>query len=355
MQIDPFGLERWFAQYEHDADVMLAESGVRPLDAERFDTTPEDLGYATPTSGDPTLRAQIAERYDRTADEVLLTTGTQEANLLAFLTLLDEGDHAVVVTPTYQSLHALPETVGEVTRVPLEPPEWELDPDAVAEAIEPETTVVVLNNPNNPTGRYHDQATVETLYDLAADNGAYLLCDEVYRLLAEEPIKPVASMGRHGVSTTGLSKAWGLAGLRIGWLAGPPEVVQAAWNWKDYTSISPNVFGQHVAAQAFEQEAEILAENCDLVAQNRETVAAFLEEYGLEWVEPVGPNGFVTVPEGFYTGESFCRRVVEEEGVVLAPGGLFEHEEYFRIGFGLEPEALSVGLDRLGTFLDRHA
>ncbi|WP_136716085.1 aminotransferase class I/II-fold pyridoxal phosphate-dependent enzyme [Halorientalis salina] len=354
MQIEPFGLERWFADHEHEADVMLAESGVRALDASRFDTDPGRLDYVVPTNGDPALRAKVADRYGRAADEVLFTTGTQEANLLANLALLDDGGHAVVVTPTYQSLSSIPETLADVTRVPLEPPEWGLDPDAVAEAIRPETSVVILNNPNNPTGRYHPQETVEAIYDLAADAGAYLLCDEVYRLLADEPIDPVASMGRHGVSTTGLSKAWGLAGLRFGWLAGPPEVVQAAWSWKDYTTISPSIFGQHVARQALDREGEILRENRDLVADHRDRVAAFLSEYGLEWFEPVGPNGFVTVPDGFATGQSFCRRVVQEESVVLAPGGLFGRDQYFRIGFGLDSDDLTTGLQRLRTFLDRH-
>lgn len=354
MEIEPFGLERWFAAHEHEADVMLAESGVRPLEASRFDTDPGELGYVVPTNGDPELRSTVAARYGRTAVEVLFTCGTQEANLLANLALLAEGSHAVVVTPTYQSLHSLPETLADVTRVWLEPPEWELDVDAVAEAMEPETSAVVLNNPNNPTGKYHPQETVEAIYDLAADAGAYFLCDEVYRLLADDPIDPVASMGRYGVSTTGLSKAWGLAGLRFGWLAGPPEVVQAAWNWKDYTTISPSKFAQHVARQALDREAEIIEENRALVADNRERVAAFVEEYGLEWFEPVGSNAFITVPDGFATGESFCRRLVQEESVVLAPGDCFGCDQYFRLGFGLATEELEHGLDRVRTFLDRH-
>ncbi|MFC4248139.1 aminotransferase class I/II-fold pyridoxal phosphate-dependent enzyme [Natribaculum luteum] len=353
MQIEPFGLERWFAKYEHEADVMLAESGIRSLPASRFDTDPGDLGYVIPTNGDPDFRADVAARYDREADEVLFTCGTQEANFLAFLSLLTgERDHAVVVTPTYQALHAVPEAVGDVTRVALEPPEWELDIDAVADAIRPETSVIVLNNPNNPTGRYHPLENVEALYDLAADNDAYLLCDEVYRLLAEDPLPPVASMGPHGLSTTSLTKAYGLAGLRFGWLVGDREVVDAAWNWKDYTTISPGLFGQHVAKQALgDQEDDVLAENRALAADHRDRVRAFLEEHDLEWYDPVGVNGFVTVPEGFENGREFCRTVVEEESVVLAPGDLFGYPGYFRIGFGLPTDELEVGLERVGRVI----
>ncbi|MEF8773956.1 MAG: aminotransferase class I/II-fold pyridoxal phosphate-dependent enzyme, partial [Halobacteriales archaeon] len=329
MDVAAFGLERWFAKYEHEADLMLAESGIRSLDADRFDLDPGTLGYVIPTNGDPEFRASVGERYDRGADEVLFTVGTQEANFLAFAALFgddspaagaDGGDgHAVVVTPTYQALHAVPEALGEVTRVWLEPPDWELDVDAVADAVRPDTRVVVVNNPNNPTGRYHSEAKMRALYDLAEDAGAHLLSDEVYRLLADDPIPPVASFGERGISTTSLTKAYGLAGLRFGWLAGPPDVVEGAWRWKDYTTISPTKVGQHVARQALDdEEAAILDENRALAAENRDRVAAFLDEYGLDWYEPVGVNGFPTVPDGFADGRAFARTVVEEESVVLA-------------------------------------
>ena len=351
-----------YREYEHDADVMLAESGVRSLPASRFDLDPGDLGYVIPTNGDPALRAAVGERYGRSADEVLFTVGTQEANFLAFLSLVGggagDGDHAVCVVPTYQALHAVPDALGDVTRVGLEPPEWTLDVDRVAEAMRPETSVVVLNNPNNPTGRYHDEATVRALYDLAVDNDAYLLCDEVYRLLADDPLDPVASMGAHGVSTTSLTKAYGLAGLRFGWLCGPPEVVETAWRWKDYITISPSPLGQHVARQALDDEDAILAENRSHARENRRVTREFVEshaDHGLSWYDPVGVNGFVTVPDGFDSGRAFCERFVREEGVVLAPGDAFGHPGYFRIGFGLPRDELDEGLARLDAFLDRHA
>lgn len=357
MNVAPFGLERWFAEYEHEADIMLAESGIRSLDASRFDLDPGKLGYVIPTNGDPEFRADVAKRYDREADEVLFTCGTQEANFLAFLSLMDSdagNSHAVVVTPTYQALHAVPEAVGDVSRVWLEPPEWELDVDAVADAIRPETAVVVLNNPNNPTGRYHPEEKVRALYDLTVDNDAYLLCDEVYRLLADDPLPSVASMGERGISTTSLTKAYGLAGLRFGWLAGPEEVVEAAWQWKDYTTISPSKIGQHVARQALgEREDAILDENRTLAAHNRERVRDFVAKYDLSWYDPVGVNGFLSVPDGFASSREFCRTVVEEESVVLAPGDLFGYDEYFRIGFGLPTDELEEGLSRVGSLLDR--
>ena len=380
MRIDPFGLERWFAEHEHEADIMLAESGIRSLDASRFDLDPGKLGYVIPTNGDPEFRAAVGDRYDRSADEVLFTCGTQEANFLTFLSLLGDetpvdgtgsgetgetdaalagvgsGTHAVVVTPTYQALHAVPDAFGDVTRVELAPPEWELDPEAIADAARDDTAVIVVNNPNNPTGQYHDEEAMRAVYDVAVDRDAYLLCDEVYRLLAEEPQPPVASYGAHGISTTSLTKAYGLAGLRFGWIAGPEPVVERAWQWKDYTTISPSLFSQHVAKQALgRHEEEILEENRELAADHRDRVAAWVDRHDLDWLDPVGVNAFVTVPDGFDDAEAFCRTVVEEASVVLAPGGLFGFPDRFRIGFGLPTEELAEGLDRVSDVIAAHA
>ena len=353
MQIEPFALERFFAEHEADADVMLAESGVRPLPADRFDTDPGELGYVIPTAGDPEFRAAVGALHDRTVAETLFTCGTQEANFLAFLAAVDS--HAVVVTPTYGSLTAVPRAVGEVTEVPLADG-WRLDPGAVAEALEPDTDLVVVNNPNNPTGRYHDEERMRAVYEACADNDTHLLCDEVYRLLAEEPLPPVASLGPYGISTAGVSKSFGLAGLRFGWLCGPEAVVEAAERWKDYITISPPKFGQHVARQALDRREALLAENRALAADHRAVVADFLAEYGLGWSDPdCGVNAFVEVPDGFDDGEAFCRRLVAEKSVVLAPGEAFDRPEWFRIGYGLPRAELEEGLDRVGAFLKRHA
>jgi len=364
MDIDPFGLERWFAAYEHEADIMLAESGIRSLEASRFDLDPGTMEYVIPTNGDPAFRTQVGGRYGRSADEVLFTCGTQEANFLAFLSLVGSaepvgedgiggGSHAVVVTPTYQALHAVPEAFGEVTRVALSPPTWELDPEAVADAVREDTAVVVVNNPNNPTGRYHDEAVMRAVYDVAVEHDAFLLCDEVYRLLADDPIPPVASFGAHGISTTSLTKAYGLAGLRFGWIAGPEPLVERAWQWKDYTTISPALVGQHVAKQALgRREETILTENRELAAAHRERVAAWVDRHDLAWHEPVGVNAFPTIPEGFTDARDFCRTVVEDAGVVLAPGDLFGFPDRFRIGFGLPTDELESGLDRVSGVIE---
>jgi len=356
MRIDPFGLERWFAEYEHEADIMLAESGIRSLDASRFDLDPGRLDYVIPTNGDPDFRDSVGKRYGRSADEVLFTCGTQEANFLTFLAargrrgtrsrLVDRLDGRLRQPRRRRHAH-VPSAPRGPRGVRRRDPRrtraagWELDPDTIADAARDDTAVIVVNNPNNPTGRYHDEAAaMRAVYDVAVDHDAYLLSDEVYRLLAEEPQPPVASFGAHGISTTSLTKAYGLAGLRFGWIAGPEAVVERARRWKDYTTISPSLFGQHVAKQALgRREPRILEENRELAETNRAIVADWLDRHDLDWYDPVGVNGFVTVPDGFDDAEAFCRAVVETESVVLAPGGLFGFPDRFRIGFGPRPQS----------------
>jgi aspartate/methionine/tyrosine aminotransferase len=353
MDVPPFELERWFDTYEPDADIMLAESGVRSLPADRFDLDAGDLGYVIPTDGDPALRADIAARYDRSAEEVVLTCGTQEADFLTFMSLLDEGDHAVVVAPTYQSLESVPAAVGSVTTVRTEPPEWELSVDAVADAVEPETRLLVLTNPSNPTGRYYPEATLQALYDLAVDADAHLLVDEVYRMLAEDRYPPAAALGPQAISTAGVSKAYGLAGARLGWVVADEEIADDVRKWKDYTTISPPQIGQHVARQALgEQEAEILTANRRHAADNKARVASFVERFDLDWYEPTGVNAFPTIPDGFETGEQFCRSLFEAESVVLAPGEVFDYPGRFRIGFGLPTDELEEGLERVARHIE---
>ncbi|QCJ48184.1 aminotransferase class I/II-fold pyridoxal phosphate-dependent enzyme [Haloprofundus sp. MHR1] len=354
MELPPFELERWLDEYEPQADLMLAESGVRSLPVDRFDLDVGELGYVIPTDGDPQFRADIAERYGRSADEVVLTCGTQEADYLTFMALLEEGDHTVVVSPTYQSLKSVPDSIGSVTELRTEPPEWDLSVDAVADAMREETRLVVLTNPSNPTGKYLGSETMRALYDLAADNDAYLLVDEVYRMLADDPHPPAAALGPRAISAAGVSKSYGLAGARLGWVVAHPELADAVRKWKDYTTISPPMLGQHVAKQALgEQEDEILRENREHARRNRERVAAFVEEYDLEWFEPVGVNAFPTVPDGFESGKEFCRSVFEAESVVLAPGDVFGYPDRFRLGFGLHTDELEEGLERIGRHVER--
>lgn len=356
MELPPFELERWLDEYESDADLMLAESGVRSLPADQFDLDVGELGYVIPTDGATEFRATIADRYDRDTEEVVLTCGTQEADFLTFMALLNEGDHSVVVSPTYQSLSSVPNAVGGVSEVQTEPPEWNLPVDAIAEEMRPETQLVVLTNPSNPTGKYFGPETMQALYDLVEENNAYLLVDEVYRMLADGPHVPAAALGPRAISTAGVSKSYGLAGARVGWVVAGTEIADAVRKWKDYTTISPPIVGHHIARQALgEREAEILEANRSHAKANRERVAEFVEHYDLDWFEPTGVNGFPTIPDEFQNGKEFCWSLFEAESVVLAPSDVFGYPDRFRIGFGLHTEELVEGLERVGHHIENYS
>ncbi len=356
MDIQEFKLERWFARYEHNADIMLAESGIRSLDSDRFDLDTGKVGYVIPTCGKKVLREKIGELYDLKAENILFTCGTQEANFLIFISLLSQDDHAVVVTPTYQALYSVPESICSVSKVSLKPPTWQLDLDEIKEVIQENTKLIVLNNPNNPTGRYHSLDKVKEIYNIAEENNAYLLCDEVYRELVEDPIPPVASFGNYGISTTSLTKAYGLAGTRFGWIAADKKIIEKAWKWKDYTTISPSIFGHHIAEQVFsDMKQEILKENRELAEKNRNIVDDFVKKFDLQWYYPFGVNGFIKIPNMFDSSVDFCKKFFEEKKVVLAPGEVFGFDDYFRIGFGLKTDKLKDGLERLGDFIEMYS
>lgn len=352
MQIDPSRLERWLAEVGTDADVRLTAGGVRPLAADRFDTDPGTLGDS-PTAGEPDLAAELGAYHGREGPETIVTPGSRAATLLATLSLLER--HAVVVTPTAGSFPALADAFGDVSRVPLREPGGTLDPAAIGDALRADTDLVAVGNPNDPTGRIHDGATMRAVYERCADNGTYLLCDERYRPLAPDPPPSVAEFGRYGISTGDVSTAFGLGGVRVGWLCGPPAVVAAAGNWRAYTTASPSALDRHVAAQALDRRAELLPENRAHVADNRAIVEAFVGSRGMAWSAPdCGPSALCSIPDGFADGESFCRSLLAEASVAVVPGSVYDRPDRFRLGFGGETATLETGLSRLGAFLDRH-
>jgi aspartate/methionine/tyrosine aminotransferase len=352
MRIDPPALERWLVEVAADADVVLAGGRVRVDSTHRVDIDADALEHATATGAD-SFRAAIGDHHGRDAEETLFASGGQAANFLAVAALLDE--HAVVVTPTDGSLPGLAAAVGEVTRVRLDAPEWRLDPDAIASAIRPETDLVAIANPTDPTGRCHGEATMRAVHEHCADNGCHLLCDERARLLAADPPDPVAGLGRHAVSTGGVSIAFGVPGVQFGWLCGSAAVVAAAESWRAHVGAEPSTLDRHVAERAFEERADLLAANRAHVATNRDRLESFLEARGLGWSAPDnGATALIEVPDGFADGRSFCRSLVTEESVVLVPGAVFGCPEWVQVGFGGPSEELEVGLSRLGAFLDRH-
>ena len=372
IRLPDFRLETYFSRWEFTARYHLTASDAQAMslsallalagDEDRAAFGNLSLGY-TQTYGDPALREAIAATYERTdAADVICFAGAEEGLYLAMNVLLEAGDHAVVVTPNYQAAETVPAALCEVTGVALDPDrDWALDLDELTAAIRPNTRVVSVNFPNNPTGKVISAADFTALAQLCDSRGIRLFSDEVYRGLEWEPARTLpqaADLSGRALSLNVTSKALGLPGLRIGWIACRDRGLLARLERaKHYTTICNSAPSEVLARIAVKARAAILARNRELIARNRPVFGAFFEEFAdlFEWRAPDG--GCVAYPR--YLGpegvEEFCTRLVAEAGVLLLPASIFRSAltaspaDRFRVGIGRAgPEA---GLDAMRQWL----
>jgi aspartate/methionine/tyrosine aminotransferase len=372
-----FRLETYFSRWEFAARHNLTASHAETLPlAELLDLADDDararwdaldLSY-TQTFGLPALREEIAATYEGLdAADVLCFAGAQEGLYLAMQVLLEPGDHAVVVTPNYQAAETVPLSIcgaAGVTGVPLrEADGWALDVDAVEAAVRPTTRLVYVNVPNNPTGAMPDEAGWRRLAELCDAGGVRLFGDEVFRGLELPPRSPLpqaADLTPTALSLNVMSKAYGLPGLRVGWIACRDRVVLSRLERaKHYTSICNAGPSEVLALAALRARETILARNRAIVAGNLPLVETFFAGYtGLfAWTPPDG--GCVAFPA--YAGadgvERMCAELVEDEGVLLLPASIYRSEltatptDRFRIGVGRR--GLEQGLSSWAGWLER--
>lgn len=369
-----FALEVFFSEWEFAAKFHMTASDAESMTTDALLALASDddrrafetgwLGY-TETWGAPDLRAAIVDTYHiLSPDNILCHAGAEEAVYAAMRTLLGPDDHAIVVVPNYQAAETLPLAICAVTGVPLmEDDGWRLDLDAVRGAVRPETKLVSINVPNNPTGAILDRATLDALVTLCREHGLYLFSDEVYRGLeldASKRLPQIADVYEKGLSVNVMSKAYGLPGLRIGWIACQDTEVLAAINrTKHYLSICNSGPSERLAVIALKARETLLDRNRALVRDNLAKLDAFFGSYPdlFEWSHPDG--GCVAYPKflGRGGGEAFCRDLLQEEGVLLLPASIYTSElleapaDRFRIGCGRR--GIDDGLAAMRAFLDR--
>lgn len=362
-RLPDFRLETYFSRWEFAARHHLTASDVQTItlgellaladDRDRAAFENLSLGY-TETFGDPALREVIAQTYERAdAADVICFAGAEEALYLAMNVLLGAGDHAVVMTPNYQAAETVPLALCEVTGVALDPGrDWALNLDQVEAAIRPNTRVVSVNFPNNPTGKVISAVDFTELVRLCDERGIHLFSDEVYRGLERDPahaLPQAADLSERALSLNVTSKTLGLPGLRIGWITcRDRELLSRLERAKHYTTICNSAPSEVLALIALKARATILDRNRALIAANLPLFDAFFAEFAdlFEWHAPDG--GCVAYPR--YLGpegvEEFCTRLVEEAGVLLLPASIYRSEltptptDRFRIGVGrADPEA----------------
>lgn len=322
------------------------------------------LGY-TETFGAPDLRESIAHTFaTRVARDILCFAGASEGIYAANVVLLDKHSHAIVVTPNYQSHETLPQAICEATGVALNPDDgWSLDVDAVAAAIRPNTKLLTINFPHNPTGTILPLDRYKALIELCRKHGIYILHDEIFNGLGpseREHLPFVADLYERGLSLNVMSKSYGLPGLRLGWIACEDrEVIVKMERMKHYLSISNSAPSERLANIALNNRDKILARNCAIVDRNLPKWDDFFARYPdlFDWRRPDGSCTAFPRFKGAEGVEQFTRSLVEESGVLLLPSTIYRSAlgatptDRFRLGFGRT--TLDEGLSAFDSHLKR--
>jgi aspartate/methionine/tyrosine aminotransferase len=366
MKIPKFEMERWQSVYEHRVRYNLSESGVMPLTlAELLEMTglkPADMRLGYPqTNGSDELRERVAALYDEAhPDNVLVTSGSAEANFLSLWHLLEPGDRAVVLVPTYGQTPGLATGLGARLRTfQLEEDlGWQPAAGAATDMIADGTRLVVVTNPANPTGSTLSPEARDEILEACERSGAWLLVDEVYAGAEADGAETPSFWGGYErtLVTGSLSKAYGLPGLRIGWLVGPPASIEQIWACKDYTTISASAVSDALAAVALQSETRqrILSRTREIIVRNRAIVEGWISgcDQLSDWVRPrAGAIGMVHYDIDV-NSSVLAEDLRAEHGILVVPGDHFDLDGYLRIGFGYDSEELKAALALVGSALE---
>ncbi len=372
-KLPDFALETYFSRWEFTARYHMCASDMETLsvpellgladhdDRERWESL--RLGYIE-TFGTPELRAAIADLYGSAeVANVLAFAGAEEGIFAAMQVLLSENDHAVVITPNYQSAESIPAAICETSGVALDyDGTWHLDLDRLFDAVKPNTRVISVNFPHNPTGHVIPVEDFKAIIDFARTRGIYLFSDEVYRFLERDPdrrLPQAADAYERGLSLNVMSKSYGLPGLRVGWVTTQDtELLRRMERVKHYLSICNAGPSELLATIALKARDSILARNHALIETNLEKLGAFFDDFAelFRWSVPDG--GCIGFPA--YLGddgvEDFCERLVNEAGVLLLPASVYRSalgptpDANFRIGFGRN--GIEDGLGAMRAWLE---
>ena len=369
MKIRDFGVEMWMNAYENHCELNLAETCVQSLTVAELlalsgktnvileELLPLKLTYGA-IEGSERLRGFVADLYDKQKPEnVVITHGAIGANALVHETLVEPGDRVISVLPTYQQHYSIPESYGaDVQILKLKEENGFLpDFDELRRLATPGTKLIAINNPNNPTGSLMDRAFLEEVAAIARGCGAWILCDEVYRgtdQAGDGFTASIADLYEKGISTGSMSKTYSLAGLRLGWIAAPKDLLHAVSIHRDYNTISVSMLDDHFAAIALEHRGKILARSQAITRGNLAILAAWVEqEPRISWVKPQSGTTALLKFDLPLSSRDFCIRLLEHTGVMLTPGSAMDMEGYLRIGYANDPAILREGLSRMSRFL----
>ena len=360
MNIEPFAIEQYFALYEFNIPYLLCSSDCESMSIEELMVLSGQtmsafssvrLGY-TESQGDPLLRSAVAASYETAdAQDVVILGSPEEGIYLTMRALLNPGDHVVVLTPAYDSLLNLARHIsGSVTEWLIQPTDgqWVIDVAQLAELVTGETKLIVVNFPHNPSGFLPTREELDAVVAIAARHGAWLFCDEMYRgleLSGRESLPSVVDLYHRGLVLAGLSKVYGLPGLRAGWLVvRDDQLREEIINWKFYTSICPPAPTEFLARAALNVRDELAGRSRRLIEDNLLLADAFFERWPdrFTWRPPVaGSVALVGLNQPSAT--DYCHRLAQEAGVLLLPSSCLGYDDkHFRMGFGRENFGLGL-------------
>jgi aspartate/methionine/tyrosine aminotransferase len=372
MRIETFRMERMQCTYEHKVDYNLSESGVLPLKIEEL-LNPEQLAelasyrlkYA-PANGSPELRETIAQWYPgATGDHVTVVNGGAEANYMVLWALLERNERAAVMLPNYLQTWGLARAyAGRADAIWLKEENkngqsrWALDLESLERAVTKKTRLIVITNPNNPTGGVLTEAEMEAVVRAARRANAWLLADEIYRGAELGSAMTPSFWGRYDklLITSGLSKAFGMPGLRIGWIVGPPKTIAKLCSYHDYLTLTPNYISERLARVALEPERreQLIERTRSLLRRQLPRLEAWIHSHDdiLSYIPPVaGAIAYIRyrLP---VSSTALMNRVMKEQSVLIMPGEFFGMGKYLRLGYGYDLDYTLRGLARLDEVLN---
>ncbi len=368
MTFVPFEMERWQSIHEHAVDLNLSESGVHPLtlaelvelaDIERGALDGLLLEYVQ-SNGGQLLRERIAAIYPgAAAEDVVVTNGSAEANFVAAWDLAAQGGEFVFMEPNYFQIRGIAENLGvPVKSWWLDQPSWDADLAALEELVNEKTRAIFVCNPNNPTGRCFGDEFIAGVTAAAERVGAWVLADEVYRGAEHHGEETPSLWGSYDrvIAVSGLSKAYGLPGLRIGWAVAGDGHAERLWARKDYTTISPSALSEYLAGAALESRARIalLERTRGILNTNWQVLQAWLEERAdlFSWRAPeAGAISLIEFRREVDTG-ALAEALRRDESCLIQPGCQFGLPRHLRLGIGPPKARLEDGLDRLARVID---
>jgi aspartate/methionine/tyrosine aminotransferase len=372
MKIKDFGVEQWMNKYETHAVYNLGETCVSSISlndlCELSGTEPaafadrlmsRRLTYGA-IEGSADLKELIAQLYkDVTPADIITEHGAIGANHLVLTTLMEPGDEIIVVTPTYQQMHSIPEAIqAKIKYLPLIlGNHYHPDMDQLKALLSPKTKLIIINNPNNPTGALMTEEELKSIAALASSCGAYVLCDEVYRFLTQKDMysPSIVDLYDKGIATGSFSKVFSLAGIRLGWaVTRDKALMRQMLSHRDYKTISCGALDEMIGILALSHKDKILQRNRAIVRCNLSILENWVNEEPLiAWHKPQAGTTALLHYDLLVKSETFCDLLMKEEKTLLVPGACFGVENSLRIGYAFEKDMLLKGLERVSAFMEK--